>query len=32
MMEDLAQADIPELYLKEGLSEEELTLVRPRQI
>jgi hypothetical protein len=32
MMEDLAQADIPELHLKEGLSEEELTLVRPRQI
>lgn len=32
MMEDLSQADIPELHLKEGLSEEELTLVRPRQI
>lgn len=32
MMEDLAQADIPELHLKEGLMEEELTLVRPRKI
>lgn len=31
MMEDLSQADIPELHLKEGLSEEELTLVRPRR-
>ncbi|AZF47909.1 hypothetical protein [Pseudomonas sp. R2-7-07] len=32
MMEDLSQADIPELHLKEGLSEEELTLVRPRRV
>lgn len=30
MMEDLVQGDIPELYVKEQLSEEELTLVRPR--
>jgi hypothetical protein len=28
MMEDLSQADIPELYLKEGLTEDELRLVR----
>ena len=32
MMEDLCQADIPELYLNEGLSEQELTLVRPQKI
>lgn len=32
MMEDLTQGDIPELHLKEGLTEEELTLVRPRKI
>jgi hypothetical protein len=30
MMEDISQSDIPELHLKVGLSEEELTLVRPR--
>lgn len=30
MMEDLSQADIPELHLMEGLSDEQLTLVRPR--
>ena len=29
MMEDLTQCDIPELHLKEGLSDEDLTLVRP---
>lgn len=29
MMEDLSQSDIPELHLKEGLSDEDLTLVRP---
>lgn len=32
MMEDLSQADIPELHCKEGLSEEALTLVRPRRV
>lgn len=32
MMEDLSQADIPELYLNQALSEGELTLVRPRKI
>lgn len=30
MMEDLSQANIPELHLMEGLSDEQLTLVRPR--
>ncbi|WP_095055601.1 CHAT domain-containing protein [Pseudomonas sp. Irchel s3b2] len=32
MMEDAAQANIPELHLKAGVTEEEQTLVRPREI